>query len=312
MLHRHKFSGQIALDFRNARARQPEIVRSVQKDSRYTDELAEDLSDLLRLSGSRSWIKYHQLCKLFAEITYHGFASINNLQTLGEEYTGTIQVDSAYMNIPSRLLQLVSIILEFGGDALYLRILQKLEKSIRDNDEMVPEAKQKLLTAIHVMRSSPQYIKALHKSLFYLRSNKYQISKRFTGINYVLIRHWLQPDFSLYGYKLLGVVTFLQVTLSLVINAYEAWKEHRRKQKEVVTNTTRPLLSTDQGIEERKKSDAPQCILCLEPRINTSLTPCGHLFCWNCLLDWLDERDECPLCREKLKKSSIVQLQNYQ
>ncbi|XP_054735511.1 peroxisome biogenesis factor 10 [Anastrepha obliqua] len=311
MLPRGKFIGKNPVDFRNARARQPEIVRSVQKDAKYTDDLAEDFSDLLRLTGSRSWIKYNHLCKLFAEIAYHGFASINNLQTLGEEYTGTIQVDSAYMHIPSRLLQLVAIILEFGGDALYLRILQKLEKHIEDNEEIVTEAKQKLLTAVRVMRYSPQYIKALHKSLFYLQSNKYQISKRLTGINYVLIRHWLQPEFSLYGYKILGIITFLQVTVSLVISTYEAWKVHRRKRLEMISDKTRRLLSIEEEVPERKKSEAPQCILCLEPRINTSLTPCGHLFCWNCLLDWLDERDECPLCREKLKKSNVIQLQNY-
>lgn len=92
------------MDFRNARARQPEIVRSVQKDARYTNELAEDLSDVLRLTGPRNWIKYNQMCRLLAELSYHGFASANNLQTLGEEYTGIIQVDGNYKQIPSRLV----------------------------------------------------------------------------------------------------------------------------------------------------------------------------------------------------------------
>ncbi|CAD7004355.1 peroxisome biogenesis factor 10 [Ceratitis capitata] len=311
MQQRREFIGKNPLDFRNARARQPEIIRSVQKDSKYTDELAEDFSDLLRIGGSRRWIKYNQLCKLFAEISYHGFASIYNLQTLGEEYTGTIQVDSAYMHIPSRLLQLVAIILEFGGDALFLRVLEKLERCIVNNEEIVPEAKQKLLTVVRVMRCSPQYIKALHKSLFYLRSDKYQISKRMTGINYVLIRHWLQPEFSLYGYKILGIITFLQVTVSLVVNFYEAWKEQRRKQLETISSTARILLNKDQAAAKGQQAEAPKCILCLEPRMSTCLTPCGHLFCWNCLLDWLDERDECPMCREKVKKSNLIPLQNY-
>uniref|UniRef100_A0A0A1WM57 RING-type E3 ubiquitin transferase n=1 Tax=Zeugodacus cucurbitae TaxID=28588 RepID=A0A0A1WM57_ZEUCU len=310
MTKRRNIIGKNLLDFRNARARQPEIVRSVQKDVKYTEELAEDFSDLLRLTGARSWIKYNQLCKLFAEITYHGFASSNNLQTLGEEYTGVIQVDSAYMNIPSRLLQLVSIILEFGGDALFHRVLEKLEKYIKDNEAIVPDAKQKLLKVLWIMHSSPQYIKALHKSLFYLRSSKYQISKRITGLNYVLIRHWLQPEFSLYGYKILGVISFLQVTVSLIINAYESWKDHRRKTLENMNSSSRRLVSAESNANP-EKSDAPQCILCLEPRINTTLAPCGHLFCWNCILDWLDERDECPLCREKLKKSNLIPLQNY-
>lgn len=125
-------------------------------------------------------------------------------------------------------LQLTAIILEFGGDSLYLKVLQKMEKYIEDHEEIIPEAKKKLKIIISVMKSSPTYVKALHKSLFYLRSNKYQLSKRVTGINYVLIRHWLQPEFSLYGYKILGVVTFLQVSFSLLIATFDTWKEHKK------------------------------------------------------------------------------------
>ncbi|EDW18508.1 peroxisome biogenesis factor 10 [Drosophila mojavensis] len=298
------------MDFRNARARQPEIVRSVQKDARYANELSEDLSDILRLTGPRNWIKYNQLCQLIAQLSYHGFASLNNLQTLGEEYTGIIQVDGDYKQIPSRLLQLVAIILEFGGDALFLRVLQKLELHIAAHDEIVPDAKKKLQKLIQYMRQSPSYIKALHKSLFYLDAGKYQLSKRTTGINYVLIRHWLQPEFSLYGYKILGIITFLQVTVSLAIGGWEAWKEHKRQQLEALKQAAKGFIQREKQ-SKQLTANVPQCILCLEPRQNASLTPCGHLFCWICILDWLEERDECPLCRESLKKSQVIQLQNY-
>ncbi|XP_034111728.1 peroxisome biogenesis factor 10 [Drosophila sulfurigaster albostrigata] len=298
------------MDFRNARARQPEIVRSVQKDARYTNELAEDLSDILRITGPRNWIKYNQLCQLLAQLSYHGFASVNNLQTLGEEYTGIIQVDGNYKQIPSRLLQLMAIILEFGGDALFLRLLQKLELYIAEHQEIVPDAKKKLQHLIQRMRQSPSYIKALHKSLFYLDASKYQLSKRTTGINYVLIRHWLQPEFSLYGYKILGIITFLQVTVSLAIGGWEAWKEHKRQQLEAIKQAGKRFLQRESSVKS-SAGDAPQCILCMEPRQNNSLTPCGHLFCWSCILEWLEERDECPLCRESLKKSQVIQLQNY-
>ncbi|SPP84970.1 peroxisome biogenesis factor 10 [Drosophila guanche] len=299
------------MDFRNARARQPEIVRSVQKDARYTNELAEDFSDVLRLTGPRNWIKFNQMCKLLAELSYHGFASMNNLQTLGEEYTGIIQVDGNYKQIPSRLMQLLAIVLEFGGDALFLRLLQKLELYIASHEEIRPEAKLQLKKVIHRLKQSPGYVKALHKSLFYLNSSKYQLSKRTTGINYVLIRHWLQPEFSLYGYKILGVITFLQVTVSLAISSWDAWREHKRQQLESLKSTGKRFLQRATSVKSHADGDAPQCILCLEPRTNCSLAPCGHIFCWSCILEWLEERDECPLCRESLKKSQVIQLQNY-
>ncbi|EDV97774.1 peroxisome biogenesis factor 10 [Drosophila grimshawi] len=298
------------MDLRNARARQPEILRSVQKDARYTNELAEDLSDILRLTGPRNWIKYNQLCQLIAQLSYHGFASLNNLQTLGEEYTGIIQVDGNYKQIPSRLLQLIAIILEFGGDALFLRVLQKLELHIAEHDQIVPDAKKQLQKLIQHMRQSPSYIKALHKSLFYLNASKYQLSKRTTGINYVLIRHWLQPEFSLYGYKILGIITFLQVTVSLAIGGWETWREHKRQQLNELKQAAKTFLQRETSTKP-SADDAPQCILCLEPRQSSSLTPCGHMFCWSCILDWLEERDECPLCRESVKKSQVIQLQNY-
>ncbi|XP_017063504.1 peroxisome biogenesis factor 10 [Drosophila eugracilis] len=298
------------MDFRNARARQPEIVRSVQKDARYTNELAEDFSDVLRLTGPRNWIKYNQMCRLLAELSYHGFASANSLQTLGEEYTGIIQVDGNYKQIPSRVLQLTAIFLEFGGDSLFQRLLQKLDSYVANHEEIRPEAKLQLKKIIQRLRQSPSYVKALHKSLFYLNSSKYQLSKRTTGINYVLIRHWLQPEFSLYGYKILGVITFLQVSVSLAISSWDTWREHKRQQLEAIKQSGKKFLQ--RGCNEKNSDpDAPQCILCLEPRSNSSLTPCGHIFCWSCLLEWLEERDECPLCRESLKKSQVITLQNY-
>lgn len=203
-------------------------------------------------------------------------------------------------------LQLTSIILEFGGDLLYLKILNQFENNISQNEEILPEAKEKLLKFISFMRAAAPYIKGLHKSLFYLGSTKYQLSKRLTGINYVLIRHWIQPGYSLYGYKVLGIVTILQLFVSSTFNIYEAVTKAKAKQEMIQKKT----FSRDRDTTS-ESSNASPCSLCLEPRQDTSLTTCGHLFCWDCIIDWLDEREECPICREKLKKSNVVQLQNY-
>lgn len=292
------------MSFFHGRARQPEIIRTVQKDLLYTNELTTDLSNILRLTGTRTWIRYNHLCRLISEIIYHGFASIHNLQTLGEEYTGIIQVDSKFISLPSKVLQLTSIVLEFGGDILYIKVLQKLENELMQNSEILPDAKEKLYKIILFMKAAIPYIKGFHKSIFYLGSTKYQLSKRLTGINYVLVRHWLQPSYSLYGYKVLGVVTLCQLVISAIYHMQEYATKDRFSQI-VSEKKTLPRKTT---IEKNK---TVPCSLCLEPRQQTSLTTCGHLFCWDCILDWLDEREECPICREKIKKSNVVQLQNY-
>jgi peroxin-10 len=50
------------------------------------------------------------------------------------------------------------------------------------------------------------------------------------------------------------------------------------------------------------------CTLCLEEYKDPSVTTCGHVFCWNCISDWLRERPECPLCRSQVLSQHVLPL----
>lgn len=57
-----------------------------------------------------------------------------------------------------------------------------------------------------------------------------------------------------------------------------------------------------------------RCTLCMdrrEPEKGTSaVTECGHVFCWDCIMAWVKEKAECPLCRQSLQCARVLPIYN--
>jgi len=43
-----------------------------------------------------------------------------------------------------------------------------------------------------------------------------------------------------------------------------------------------------------------KCCICLDfPNVHKVITPCNHMFCNNCLYDWMKINNHCPVCMKK-------------
>jgi peroxin-10 len=85
----------------------------------------------------------------------------------------------------------------------------------------------------------------------------------------------------------------------------------KKTHTEVVTKGYRIDLRDEEGGKDRMKFVGGQnrkCTLCLEGLKDPSVTQCGHVFCWECIGDWVREKPECPLCRREAMAQHILPL----
>jgi peroxin-10 len=67
-------------------------------------------------------------------------------------------------------------------------------------------------------------------------------------------------------------------------------------------------LESDSVMSWIPEGQQRKCTLCLEPFKDPSVTTCGHVFCWSCIVDWVREKAECPLCRQAVLGQKILPL----
>lgn len=145
---------------------------------------------------------------------------------------------------------------------------------------------------------------------FFLLNNTANISiiQRLIGIKYEMKN--LRKPFSetnKYVIKIIGLISLTRLLMKLINTLKFSYRliyiNGKNKNEDLKLKLS--LNPTD----TRK-----YCPLCLSKYKSRSLTPCGHSFCWDCIIKYIVTKKVlmCPKCRYKIRPNEIILLQNYE
>jgi len=301
---------------------EPEIIRQNQQDDYYQGYLKSKIIDALEiftpwLINYRLISRNEDIIKMLSGLIYYSLTTLRSTQTLGEEYSMLAQhnpnhKDVTWQNYPNLtktrkvmfvlLASVFPVISERVIRTIYNRLKQKFAGELRDHPLL-----KIVIKNLPDYDSFVQSLFKLHLAIFFIEGVYLQIAKRVTSINYIYTR---KPQDHGLNFRNVGRLMLIQIAIEIIKFFYKCYKAYvKKKGKEVASKEEKAIrkISKDTTISH---DESKICPLCFDFRKNSACTPCGHLFCWECIMKNCLIKEECPQCRKTCKPNKIIQIRN--
>lgn len=305
-------------------------MRAHQKDAYFESSFRTKIQDVIHVLKGQRYVHTHpEEITVAAKSLYLALTTLLGARTLGEEYVDLMYVNRSGKRLP-HMLPKIGFIVSY---ALLPYVVSRLVKRWRAGKE--GDEPWYVTTFLSSYTKILDVLMNLHIAVFYFLGEYYSLSKRIFGMRYVF-GHNKDPKKlkqATGSYGLLGAVILLQFAVKGLLNL----KTHLNKKKtsEKVDQSGSDTLISNIGqlekIGEKVNNDEnlyksmnidlsdptqlpyiPEntraCMLCLSPMTNPAAANCGHFFCWVCIVDWIRDHPECPLCRQHCDEQNLLPL----
>lgn len=286
-------------------------------------------SILQSFKGQRFINTYGSEITVGSKALYLFLTTVLGSRTLGEEYVDLIYVVKLGKRLP-RLFSRLGFVLSYALIPYFISKAVHKIKLTYDN----PDSNRKapfLIDFFSNYKNLLDIIMNLHIALFYFNGKFYSISKRIFGLRYALGHNKDLNELKKIGnYSILGIIILFQFFIKgmIKLSQYNAYLNKQKQSKNLLLQQDEnegacQIKSIDQLKEIEFQDtidlsnpnvlpyipeDSRDCMFCVSAMENPTAALCGHIFCWQCITDWLRENTECPLCRQQCLEQNLLPL----